>query len=286
MLKRLGCIVLFVLCCMLIINTAKANLPDVGNTLPIGAFGVVSGIQPKDYYFEKSMAYVVFTFDDGCLSDYALAYPLFKQLGIHGTSYIIGGRPDTNRKDAMSWEMIKEMYASGWDFGCHTYAHSNENLMTAENIAESMRKENEAFMRNGLPIPISHAFPYGKYNAKVIAAIEPYRTLTRKAYYDDTMKKPGQLNPYELDSVSADFRGEKRLEERIRLVDKAVKEKDVLIFRTHCLFRKSPNDMGNYAVQTDFTLYKRLVEYVCAQPNVRVITMAQLSVILQNGYMP
>lgn len=34
-------------------------------------------------------AYIAFTFDDGCLSDYELAYPILKQYDIRGTSYII-----------------------------------------------------------------------------------------------------------------------------------------------------------------------------------------------------
>lgn len=220
-------------------------------------------------------AVIAFTFDDGYQSDYDLAYPILKKYGINGTSYIIGKYPDGNVPNTLNWDEIKKMYATGWDFGCHTYAHIRLTTMTPDEIRQSMEMENASFQRNGLPIPDIHAFPYGAYNQQVIDVIKEYRKQMRKAYYEEKFVDLNHVNPYEIDCISADMHSNKLLDAKEKLVDKACAEDAVIVFRVHCMYRENRNDMGKWPVQTDSRLFAKLVDY-CVSKGCWFVTMDQL----------
>lgn len=220
-------------------------------------------------------AVIAFTFDDGCLSDYELAWPVLKEYGIRGTSYIAPIYQDEGKKFTMTWEQIREMADYGWVLGCHTYAHVDLSVMTQKEIVDSMKKVNEAFVREGLSIPAVHAYPYGRYNEDVIQAIKPFRKQARKAYYESKFVDPDSTDPYQIDCISADMQTEKRLMEKEALVDKACAESAVIVFRCHCLYKSEVNDMGEWVVQTDSALFKKLVEY-CVEKDCRFVTMTEL----------
>ena len=214
--------VLFMCLLLLTITACKPKTQTANNTPQptesVTAYLAVSSLDIKEEepvlapekVYDPDKAYVIFTFDDGYKSDYELAYPLFKELGIRGTSFIIGKYADDNVANTMSWDNIFEMYSEGWDFQCHTYAHSNLKKLSSSEIAQSMQKQNAAFEAHGLSAPQIIAFPYGEYDENAIRSLKEYRKLMRKAYYDDKYLQFYELNPYELDSVSADFRAETR----------------------------------------------------------------------------
>ncbi len=224
---------------------------------------------------EPESAMIAFTFDDGCFSDYELAYPILKEYGIRGTSYIAPGYQDEGKPFVMEWDQIREMAAYGWVLGCHTYAHSDLTTMTQGEIAQSMEMVDEAFLREGLCVPAVHAYPYGRYDENVIGAIIPYRAQARKAFYETNFVDLDAVDPYEIDCISADMRTEERLREKEALVDKACEEDAAIVFRCHCLYRNEVDDMGEWVVQTDSALFKKLVAY-CAEKGCRFVTMAKL----------
>jgi peptidoglycan/xylan/chitin deacetylase (PgdA/CDA1 family) len=223
---------------------------------------------------------VIFTFDDGYISDYNLAYPILKSHGIQGTSYIIGKFPDHNTPNALSWSQIKEMSADGWDFGCHTYNHVDMTKLSAAQIRKSLEEENQAFINQGLEPPKIMAYPSGKYNQQVIDVVKQYRLQGRKAFYESKFVDPNHVNPYEIDSISADMRKPPRLKSREELVDKAVREKGIIVFRTHCMYKEKVNDNGRWDVQTDSRLFAQLVQY-CVDKKVEFMTMSQLMELYQ-----
>ncbi len=220
-------------------------------------------------------AIIAFTFDDGYISDYELAFPILKDYGIRGTSYIIPKYQDEETPYALSWDQIKEMSDYGWAFGCHTYAHTDLQKMTPQEIQKSMEKVDAAFTRQGLDPPKIHAFPFGSYNQQAIDAMKLYRIQMRKAFYETKLIDLSNVDPYQIDSVSADMRSEKRLKEHEDVVDKACNENAVVVFRCHSLYKSEVNDMGEWPVQTDSRLFKRLVEY-CVVKGCRFVTMTQL----------
>jgi peptidoglycan/xylan/chitin deacetylase (PgdA/CDA1 family) len=258
------------------IISSRADEEDAEeNTENINVVNINLTPNPEGTKKKLDCAYVAFTFDDGYVSDYELAYKILKKYGIRGTSYIIPEFQDEKRPYTLTWAQIKEMYRYGWVFGCHTYAHSNLTKLTAEDIKESMEEVNKSLMRQGLPKPVVGAYPYGKYNQQVIEAIKSYRAQMRKALYETKLVDINSVNPYEIDSVSADMRSEKRLKEHEAAVDKACRENKVIVFRCHCLYRTQVNDMGEWPVQTDSRLFEQLVMY-CADKGCRFITMKDL----------
>jgi peptidoglycan/xylan/chitin deacetylase (PgdA/CDA1 family) len=243
--------------------------------LPKAAASARDAPEEKTSAVPPDTAVVIFTFDDGCISDYELAYPILKKYGIRGTSYIIPEYQDTGRPYALTWDMVKEMKQYGWVFGCHTYAHSDLTKMTADEIRASMLKVNESFMAQGLDAPAIHAFPFGRYDQKVIDAMKPFRVQMRKAFYESKFVDPKTADPYGIDSCSADMRMEERLKLHEAFVDKAVEQKAIIVFRCHCLYKESVGDMGNWTVQTDSRLFEKLVRY-CADKGCRFMTMTDL----------
>lgn len=224
---------------------------------------------------KQDQALIAFTFDDGYSSDYYLAYPILKKYGIRGTSYVIPEYQDKNLPNTLTWEQIGEMNADGWVFGCHTYAHSQLVKMTTEEIQESMQEVNNDFEQHGMKPPEIHAFPYGKYDQHAIDAMKPYRMQMRKAFYDDKIIIPPIKDEDQIDSISADMQGRKRLESREKLVDEACKEKAIIVFRVHCMYKNQKNDMGKWPVQTDSKLFAELVDY-CVTKGCRFVTMEDL----------
>jgi hypothetical protein len=224
---------------------------------------------------EQDQALIAFTFDDGYASDYYLAYPILKKYGIRGTSYIIPKYQDSKELNTLTWQQIEEMRADGWVFGCHTYAHSQLVKMTTKEIQESMEEVNKAFELHGMKPPELHAFPYGRYDQHAIDAMKPYRMQMRKAYYDDKIIIPPIKDEDQIDSISADMQGRKRLESREKLVDKACEEKAIIVFRVHCMYKTQKDDMGKWPVQTDSKLFAELVDY-CVTKGCRFVTMENL----------
>ena len=60
--------------------------------------------------FTGNKAVVVLQFDDGWKTDYTTAWPILKQRGLAGTSFIYTQAIDGNWYDSMNWTNVKEMY--------------------------------------------------------------------------------------------------------------------------------------------------------------------------------
>lgn len=225
---------------------------------------------------------IVFTFDDGPLSDYLLAYPILKEYGIKGTSYIITKYTEKGTKGKLTWEQIEEMADYGWVFGAHTYGHINLAAFTNKEIKEDCEKVMESFTDHGLAVPEIMAYPYGTQNSRVIKAIKPFYRQARLAYYKTDLVDPVKTDPYKIPSVSADMQTKARLKEVEELVDKACKKGKIIVFRVHVLYREHPCDTvkrsnihSGGAPQTSSKLFGELVKY-CVDKGCVFMTMTEL----------
>jgi peptidoglycan/xylan/chitin deacetylase (PgdA/CDA1 family) len=257
-----------------------SNNPNAFNPASTGFIAAPTGAPippppPHDIKKDPHKALIIFTFDDGYVSDYNCAYPILKKYGIRGTSYIIGKLADNNTPSALTWAQIKEMHQYGWVFGCHTYNHVDMTKLTPDEIKSSLEKENATFIQHGLPAPELIAYPSGKYNQQVIDVVKQYRKQGRKAFYESKFVDLNNVKPYEIDSISADMQEEPRLKSREELVDKACGEDAVIVFRTHCMYFQHKNDNGKWDVQTDSRLFADLVKY-CVDKGCQFGTMTQL----------
>ncbi len=228
-------------------------------------------------------AVIIFTFDDGPVSDYTLAFPILKKYGIKGTSYIIPKYMDKKTRGKIKWAQVREMYGYGWVFGCHTWDHRAMAGLSTAQIKKSMEKVDRSFIRQGLPPPRILAYPYGSYNKRVIRAIKPYRKQARLAYYSTRFVYPGKGSPYKIPSISADMRSSSQLKRVKKLVDKACRKKAVIVFRVHTLYRKRPYDTvrinkhirSGCPPQTSSVLFEKLVAY-CKEKGCTFMTMLDL----------
>lgn len=91
---------------------------------------------------------VLITFDDGYRSNYDLAFPLLKQYQAKAAIALMGFMQDVGAESFLSWEMCREMEASGLvEIGSHTYRLHNldqrEGLFTPGGINGIQRKPEE-----------------------------------------------------------------------------------------------------------------------------------------------
>jgi hypothetical protein len=90
---------------------------------------------------------VLLTFDDGCKSLYAVAYPALKRFGLKAVAYIVPGMvPDTNGATTASalgqclctWEEIQEMHENGvCDIQSHSMYH--HSISISDRVVEFVR---------------------------------------------------------------------------------------------------------------------------------------------------
>ncbi len=229
-------------------------------------------------------ATVIFTFDDGSVSDYLLAYPILEQYGIKGTSYLNTKAIDERYPGRMNWTQIKQMHADGWSFGCHSFEHNRMEDMTDAQIKHSMEMVDQSFVRQGLKAPEITAYPYGCYNTRVIDGIKAFRKQARLANNLTTnFVDLNHLNPYAVESITADMQTVDELHKLKLLVDKAYEQKTIIVFFVHSLYARQPFDtvmcndkipFGSYP-QTDSGLFAQLVDY-CVKKGCSFMTMEQL----------
>ncbi len=244
-----------------------------------------SGPEPSPLAIETPVpgkAVIIFTFDDGPLSDYLLAYPILKEYDIKGTSYIITKFTDAETAGKLNWEQIKEMAEYGWVFGAHTRRHNNLTRLSGKKIKEDCEAVGESFTAQGFAVPEIMAYPYGSYNKKVIEAIKPYYKQARLAYYrTDFVNVSG--DPYKIACISADMRTNSSLKKLEKLVDKACEKGAIIVFRAHTLYKDKPYDtvkrnthiLSGCAPQTDSKLFNKLVQY-CVDKGCGFMTMTEL----------
>ncbi|MDZ4689042.1 MAG: polysaccharide deacetylase family protein [Planctomycetaceae bacterium] len=113
---------------------------------------------------------VVFTFDDASRSHYTVVRPLLKQYGFRATFFITEGFDfQTNKKDYLTWEQVKELHDDGFEIGNHTRDHLGITAKTVERLPEQLDGIAEQCRTHGIPAPVSFAWPG---NAHTDAAFE------------------------------------------------------------------------------------------------------------------
>lgn len=111
---------------------------------------------------------VVITFDDGDLSVYTQAFPIMRQFGFVGATYLVGNY--LNAQDFMTTGMVKDLAANGWEIGAHSMSHLD---LTAEqdNLGEETSGV-RSLLQSELGVPINtFAYPFGKIDADVANSV-------------------------------------------------------------------------------------------------------------------
>ena len=135
----------------------------------------------------------IITFDDGHESNYALAYPVLRKLGIKAYFFILV--PKVGTPGYMSWEEIREMSDSGMIIGSHGMTHRILTLLTKEELdweaAESKRIIEEDLGRPAHFFSIPRGFNSFRVEESIFAA--GYRAVFTSNPNDRTNFRYGRI---------------------------------------------------------------------------------------------
>ena len=137
---------------------------------------------------------VAVTFDDAYLSVHDNAYPILASLGLPATVFVVTdfaedgrllewrrskdwrGSPFEEELRGMTWDLLAELAAAGWEIGSHTRTHPRLTQLSDEALDRELRGSREACER-ALGRPCSSlAYPFGDFDARVAqrAAVAGY----------------------------------------------------------------------------------------------------------------
>lgn len=111
---------------------------------------------------------VIFTFDDGNVSDYEIALPMLRAHQRTATFFICAGR--ISQPGYLSGDQMREMVRAGATFGCHGYEHLNWSEVDDEKLARELADGRQAIeVEIGRPIDRASA-PFGALDQRVVQA--------------------------------------------------------------------------------------------------------------------
>lgn len=111
---------------------------------------------------------VGFTFDDGDVSNYTLAYPTLVEAGASADFFV--NTATVGRPGFLSWPQIAEMQRAGLSFQSHSHDHVVLVGLPAPALERQLR-ESKHLLEDRLGVPVDFlAAPYGLLNGSVVRA--------------------------------------------------------------------------------------------------------------------
>lgn len=106
---------------------------------------------------------VVLTFDDACLSQLTFVAPVLKKYGFGGTFFVgeFPIKPTEKREDLyLTWPQLKALNDMGFEIGNHSMTHPLSLAgLPHDEIVKDIAAVEEACVKNGIPKPVSFAYP-------------------------------------------------------------------------------------------------------------------------------
>lgn len=180
---------------------------------------------------KEEVAAAVSFIDDDCRSaTYTTLFPLIKELDI---PYTLACPPGKIGADLyMTREQLLEMYNHGVTIACHTWAETNMDTLSKDQLEENLKKCVEKYREWGITDVNSYAYTQGKYSVDNMSVVKKYfdmgflvdkgiNTAPYESYY---MRRVGLFptdNSFSLSDAKA-------------YVDKLLTSGGWLIFMTHC----------------------------------------------------
>lgn len=97
---------------------------------------------------------VALTFDDGCASDHADAFPALCELGMRATFFVVPSLVDT--AGYVGWDALREMVAAGMEIGSHSMTHPFMDELDAAGVAREFG-ESKAMLESRLGCAVRSA---------------------------------------------------------------------------------------------------------------------------------
>lgn len=110
---------------------------------------------------------VILTFDDGGSSNYALAYPLFKQYNLKAVFFVVCG--NIGKQGFVSWDELREMSSNNILIGSHGLTHRRLTRLSDEEVKQELM-DSKNILEQKLERPVKYfAVPGGFYNRRIKA---------------------------------------------------------------------------------------------------------------------
>jgi peptidoglycan/xylan/chitin deacetylase (PgdA/CDA1 family) len=127
------------------------------------------------------------TFDDAFASVHKAALPVLRDLDVPATLFVptghVGGEPMTwpgiehwtdgphaAELKGCTWEEIAELAGAGWEIGSHTKSHARLSALDDDELDGELQESKEACEARVRVACTALAYPYGDYDARVVAA--------------------------------------------------------------------------------------------------------------------
>ncbi|MBQ9363824.1 MAG: polysaccharide deacetylase family protein [Bacteroidaceae bacterium] len=128
-------------------------------------------------------AAISLTYDDGLKEHIDLVAPELERRGLRGSFWIIGnkiGAKDSKHGDRMTYEELRELHRREHEVGSHTWSHPNLiRLDNLDSVRWQMQMLDSAFLANGLPKPMTMAYPYNAGRGEIVRVVEEGRIGSR-----------------------------------------------------------------------------------------------------------
>jgi peptidoglycan/xylan/chitin deacetylase (PgdA/CDA1 family) len=174
---------------------------------------------------------VSLTFDDQWEDEWLYGQPYMQEYGFLGTYYVITSDSDNGYACCMSWSQLDQLEAQGNDVGGQTIDHPDLTTLTESQMQAELCGSRQDMINNGIPDPVSMAYPYGDYNSTVESVTQQCGWLTSRAGggisnsntvptapYISTIPPP---NPYALQTIAVDGTADENLSDLENFVDAA-----------------------------------------------------------------
>ncbi|MDA3946739.1 MAG: polysaccharide deacetylase family protein [Helicobacteraceae bacterium] len=122
---------------------------------------------------EISDKWVVLTIDDSFKSFYKNGLPLFKEYNYPFTLFVYVQGTVDHYGDFMTWDQIKETSKYG-EIGFHSFGHPHLVSLSNPAIYQDTKKGLDIMQKELGYTPKYYAYPYGEYDDRVRAQLEPF----------------------------------------------------------------------------------------------------------------
>ena len=141
---------------------------------------------------------VVISFDDGYLSDYAVAMPILRRHGWPGVLNLI---VDNVRPGDLTAFQVRRLIAAGWEIDSHTVTHADVTTLDQAGLQREIGQARTDLQRMFHQPVDFFCYPSGRYDDAVVAAVRTAGFLGATTT-NEGFARPGSL--FTLDRVRVD----------------------------------------------------------------------------------
>src|SRR5215469_6441163 len=113
---------------------------------------------------------VSLTFDDSLADQYANAFPILQQYGMHATFYVITGYVGVY-SGYMTQSQLQDLYNAGNELGAHTVLHPHPTQISTDEATREICQSRNTLMSWGFPVT-SFAYPYSDHSSTIEGIVQ------------------------------------------------------------------------------------------------------------------